>query len=77
MGQAGLTDAFLQELKNTLSIHELIKVKLVAGDKTQRDVLVNSILNETNANKIQVLGNTLTLYHPSEEKKISLPGQGI
>ncbi len=73
MGQSGLTEPFMEELKNTLAIHELIKIKLSVADKSQRSVVVDSILKETAAEKIQLLGNTLTLYRPSDAKKIDLP----
>lgn len=73
MGQSGLTEPFLEELKNTLAIHELIKIKLSVADKSQRNVVVDSIINETDAVKVQLLGNTLTLYRPGDAKKIELP----
>ena len=40
VGDKGLTENLLNELKQTLEHHELIKVRINAGDREERDELI-------------------------------------
>lgn len=73
LGQHGLTEGVLAEIDAALTHHELIKVKVSAADRETKQLIVDAIVRETNAAQVQVMGNTLSLFRPSEEKKISLP----
>ncbi|MBB6055474.1 ribosome assembly RNA-binding protein YhbY [Tolumonas osonensis] len=73
LGQHGLTEGVLAEIDAALNHHELIKVKVSAADRETKKLIVDAIVRETNAVQVQVMGNVLTLFRPSEEKKISLP----
>lgn len=74
MGANGLTSAVLAEVERALNDHELVKVKLNAGDRDQRTRDVALIREETGAELVQRIGNTACLYrrHP-EKPKIALP----
>lgn len=76
MGARGLTSAVLAEIEQALNDHELVKVKLNAGDRAQRARDVTHIRNETGADLVQRVGNIACLYrrHP-EKPKIALPGR--
>ncbi len=73
LGQHGLTEGVLAEIDAALNHHELIKVKVSAADRETKKLIVDAIVRETGAAQVQVMGNVLTLFRPSEEKKISLP----
>lgn len=75
MGVHGLTAAVLAEIERALNDHELVKVKLNAGDREQRARDVARIREETGAELVQRVGNMACLYrrHP-EKPKIALPG---
>lgn len=73
LGQHGLTEGVMAEIDAALNHHELIKVKVSAADRETKKLIVDAIVRETNAVQVQVMGNVLTLFRPSEEKKISLP----
>ena len=75
VGQQGLTDGVLNETALTLETHELIKVRINAGDRLQRDEMVNRIVEKTGAELVQTIGHIAVLYlrHP-EKPKIRLPG---
>ncbi|MFB0975296.1 MAG: ribosome assembly RNA-binding protein YhbY [Tolumonas sp.] len=73
LGQHGLTEGVLAEIDAALNHHELIKVKVSAADRETKKLIVDAIVRETSAAQVQVMGNVLTLFRPSEEKKISLP----
>ncbi|MDX1303286.1 ribosome assembly RNA-binding protein YhbY [Photobacterium sp.] len=73
MGANGLTEAVLAEIEIALNHHELIKVKVAAEERETKVLIVDAIIRETKAEKVQVIGKTLVLYRPSEERKIELP----
>ena len=73
-GDKGITDAFLQELDRTLEHHELIKVRVRAGDRTARDEAISSLIQATTANLISRVGNIALIYRPRKKNPvISLP----
>ena len=73
LGQHGLTEGVLAEIDLALNFHELIKVKVAAEDREVKALIMDAIVRETAAVKVQSIGHILTLYRASEEKKISLP----
>lgn len=73
LGQHGLTEGVLAEIDLALNFHELIKVKVAAEDREVKALIMDTIVRETGAFKVQNIGHMLTLYRASEEKKISLP----
>ncbi|MCL9773352.1 MULTISPECIES: ribosome assembly RNA-binding protein YhbY [Vibrio] len=73
LGANGLTEAVLAEIEIALDHHELIKVKVASEDRETKLLIVDAIIRETKAEKVQVIGKTLVLYRQSEQKKIELP----
>jgi len=74
VGQHGLRDSVLEEIGIALDFHELIKIKISAGDRDLRDELVEKIIDETRADKVQRIGNMLVLFRRNLKKpKIVLP----
>lgn len=73
MGANGLTEAVLAEVEIALDHHELIKVKVASEDRETKLLIIDAIVRETKAEKVQVIGKTLVLYRQSEQKKIELP----
>lgn len=73
LGSNGLTEAVVAEIDFALNHHELIKVKIPTDDRDTKALIIEAILRETEAAKVQVIGKTLIMYRPSEEKKIKLP----
>ncbi|GAA3714100.1 ribosome assembly RNA-binding protein YhbY [Oceanisphaera sediminis] len=73
LGQHGLTEGVLAEIDLALNFHELIKVKVAAEDREVKKLIMDAIVRETGAVKVQNIGHMLTLYRAGEEKKISLP----
>ncbi|TFG87385.1 MAG: ribosome assembly RNA-binding protein YhbY [Chromatiales bacterium] len=65
LGNAGVTDAFLAELETTLAHHELIKLKVLAPDRTQRDTTIETLVERTGAIVITRIGNIAVLYRPN------------
>jgi RNA-binding protein len=73
MGANGLTEAVLAEIEIALNHHELIKVKVVSEDRDTKQLIVDAIVRETGAEKVQLIGKVVVLYRPSEQRKIELP----
>ena len=76
MGAAGLTDAVMAEIDQALDDHELIKVKLVADDRSQRQELGERISREQKAALVQAVGNVVLLFRRSRierKRRIALP----
>lgn len=73
IGNNGLTEGVLVEIENALAYHELIKVKVSAEDRETKKLICDAIVRETQAVQVQLIGSTLTLFKPSDDKKIVLP----
>ena len=73
LGNNGLTEGVLAEIEQALEHHELIKVKIATEDRESKSLIVDAIVRETRANNLQVIGHTLVLYRPTQERKIVLP----
>ncbi|MEQ3638884.1 MAG: ribosome assembly RNA-binding protein YhbY [Alteromonas sp.] len=73
LGSNGLTEGVVAEIDSALNHHELIKVKVPSDDREEKSLIMDAIVRETNAHKLQVIGHTLIIYRPSEDCKIQLP----
>ncbi|MFS1538571.1 MAG: ribosome assembly RNA-binding protein YhbY [Candidatus Phlomobacter fragariae] len=73
IGNNGLTEGVLAEIEQSLSSHELIKIKIASEDRETKNLIANAIVRETDAINVQIIGKILILYRPSETHKIILP----
>lgn len=74
LGARGLTESVLAEIERAIDHHELIKIRLNAGDHDQRVADVERICRHTGAALVQRVGNVACLYRPHPEKPgIALP----
>lgn len=74
IGDAGLTEAVLSEFKSCLEHHELIKVRVKVGDRTERDRIITELCDSGDAELVQRIGNMALLFRENPEKKrIQLP----
>jgi len=73
VGKDEINEAVIAAAEEALSIHELIKVKLQEGCLSDRKSVAEELSSATNSTIAQVMGGTILLYRPSEEKKIILP----
>ena len=63
----GLSEGVMLEIERALSDHELIKVKIAVGDKSDRDAAAAEICEQTGADLIQSTGGMLLLLRRSAE----------
>lgn len=74
IGDAGLSDGVRAEFLNAIDHHELVKVRVRAGDRDARDDIIRSLCELSAAELIQRIGNVALLYRENEERKrIRLP----
>ena len=70
LGQKGLTEAILNELEIALDYHELVKIKLSVDDRDARKQLAEEICQHCQADVVQSIGKTLTIYRANPDKVI-------
>ncbi|GAB5378945.1 MAG: ribosome assembly RNA-binding protein YhbY [Aliiglaciecola sp.] len=73
LGGNGLTEGVLAEIENAINHHELIKVKVPTDDREEKQLIMDAILRETQAEKLQVIGHILVMFRQSVDKKIDIP----
>ncbi len=69
-GAAGLTAAVLAEIGHALDAHELLKVRLVAEERDDRQAMIEQICAETGAAFVQRVGHVATFYRPYPDKPV-------
>ena len=73
LGNNGLTEGVMAEIEGAINHHELIKVKVPSDDKAEKALIMEAIVRESEAIKVQTIGHILVLYKQSDEQKIELP----
>jgi putative YhbY family RNA-binding protein len=68
IGQSGLTEAVVAEIERALAAHELIKVKLAAGDRRERAALVEQLCARSDATAVQQVGKIVVLWKPRDDE---------
>lgn len=74
VGDKGITQALLDEVEGAIKHHELIKIRVRAGGREQRDAAIDAILTASHAALLSRVGNVATIYRPRKKKpRIILP----
>ena len=72
VAQKGLTDNIRREVDRALNEHELIKIKLITSDKSEKKKLSNEICRELNAECVQRIGHMVLVYRAAEKPNARL-----
>ena len=67
-GQHGITPALLTEIGLALDHHELIKVRVNAADRENRQAMTRAICEDSSADLIQSVGHVVTIYRKNPNK---------
>ncbi len=62
IGAAGMTTAVLAEVHRALESHELIKIRVMTGDRHERDRLLEEICDTTGAAPVQHIGKVIVIF---------------
>ena len=74
VGKGGVSGSVINETKNALESHELIKVRIEGDDSTSRQELAEQLAAETDSHIAGTVGKIAILYRAREEKPdIKLP----
>lgn len=73
VGNAGLTEPVLGEIDKALSHHELLKIRLPAVPRAQRDDILNEAGEALEAEIVQSIGRVGVLYRRGEKPRIKVP----
>lgn len=68
IGDAGLSENVIRELDRALKSHELIKVKVLSGERKMRETLFEEICQRLDAAPVQHIGKILVIYRPKPEE---------
>ena len=73
IGGQGVTPTVIEEIGRALTDHELIKVKIPAGSKADRDAVANAIVEATDAILVTSIGRIVLLLrrNPEANPKLS------
>ena len=71
IGQNGLSDGLMNELESTLDHHELIKIRIAAGDRDERREIMDAVCKATGAELVQAIGRVFVIYRPNPDRKDS------
>ena len=78
VGNKGVSQTLVDELKLALDRHELVKIKVQAEQREDRDMLIDGLLTSASAELVQRVGHTATLFRRNAKKpKIHLPGDRV
>ncbi|MBC53143.1 MAG: ribosome assembly RNA-binding protein YhbY [Gammaproteobacteria bacterium] len=67
ISQKGLSETVCKEIDRALQQHELIKVKILAGDRDARKEAAEEICRISRAVCVQTIGNIAVLYRPADK----------
>jgi RNA-binding protein len=74
VGDGGVSESLLRELDATIRHHELIKIRVRAGDRKQRDVMIAELCGKSGASLVTRIGNVALVYRRNDENpRIPLP----
>lgn len=73
IGNAGVTENVIQEIDNSLSHHELIKVRVSGMEREDRAETATDLCQKTQSELVGSIGHIVILYRPSNKPHINLP----
>ncbi|TNC80568.1 MAG: ribosome assembly RNA-binding protein YhbY [Oleiphilus sp.] len=67
VGDKGLTEPLMEELDRALNDHELIKIKIAAGDRDDRAKLIEEISDKSDAELVQSIGKVAVILRKNKK----------
>ena len=72
VGQHGLTDNVMAEIDQALAVHELVKVRINAGEREERSAMIDRVAQQTQSDVVQRIGHIAVFFRRAEKPKIEL-----
>ncbi len=73
VGQLGLNEGVTKELDLALTAHELIKIKLPAGSRLDKQTILDQLCTSARAISIQLIGRIGIIYRPGDPPVLRFP----
>ena len=74
IGQKGITDSVIEEIKSSIDHHELIKVKIAGQEKEVREAVAAELAEKADMTIVQIMGSNVTFFkQKKKESSFSLP----
>ena len=73
IGNAGVTDNIIQEIDNSLSHHELIKVRVSGMERSDRNDSIAELCKKTNSELVNTVGHIAIFFRAGKPPQIKLP----
>jgi RNA-binding protein len=70
VGAKGITDNLVAETGLAIERHELIKVRVAAGDRELRDLWIAELCERADSALVARIGNIAVLYRRSQDKPL-------
>lgn len=68
VGHHGVTPSVITEVDRALTVHELIKVKVLGDDRDAREAIGHRLCEGTDAAPVQQVGKVIVLWRPKPEE---------
>ena len=68
----GLSDSVVREIERALADHELIKIRIAAGNREKRREMIEAASAATRSEIVQTIGSIAVLYRAAAEPDPSL-----
>lgn len=76
IGKDGVNEQMLKQINEALEKRELLKISILQNNMDDKDQVANEVVNGTDAELVQIIGNNIVLYKESKEnKQIQLPSK--
>ena len=69
IGKQGVTPNLLTSVNENLEARELIKIKILETAPQEKDEIAAALTTQTRSALVRLIGRTLILYRPAQEKK--------
>ncbi len=73
IGNNGMTENLMEELESSLEHHEILKIKITLGERSDRKEIITKIANATNSHLIQSIGKVCVIFRANPQTAIQLP----
>ncbi len=74
IGAQGVTDGLMAELESSLQHHELLKIKMAAGEREDRKQIIEHVVKLTRAQLVQNVGKMFVIYRArAKDPQLLLP----
>jgi putative YhbY family RNA-binding protein len=71
IGHGGLTPSVLHEIDISLRAHELVKIRVFAAERDDREAMLARICDALDAAPVQHLGKVLIVWRPAPEEEVA------